>query len=214
MSHRAATLEQAGLRTPAHGCVPAGEKGQGRRLALALLVTVSLVGCGTGGDSATTDPTAPPAGPATTVPDDGSANPTTPSGEGAGGGPAPDGSSTTEVPADGPDIAGGEPFEVTGTLAGVASSPTDDLWLCHQLRTDQGTFALEFADSGYQVVANEVPVQLEITDAETGEPVAGLGADVVVEGIRHPDPIPVGGLSFPCEGVTGYLWVSHIELVG
>jgi hypothetical protein len=178
-------------------------------------VTVSLVGCGTGGDSATTDPTDPATGQTTTVPDDGSANPTTPSGEGAGGGPAPDGSTTTTgTPPDGPDIDGGEPFEVTGTLAGVASSPDEELWLCHQLRTDQGVFALEFSDSPYEVLANEVPVQLEITDAATGELVAGLGADVVVEGIRHPDPIPVGGLSFPCDGVVGYLWVSHIEMVG
>ncbi len=205
MIHRPAPADETGPRT----------RGHRRRLALGLLVTLSLVGgCGTGGDTATTDPTDPPAGQTTADLDGGSGNPTTPSGEGAGGGPAPDGSPTTEASTDGPDIADGEPFEVTGTLAGVASSPDEELWLCHQLRTDQGMFALEFTDGPYEVLANEVPVQLEISDAATGELVAGLGADVVVEGIRHPDPIPVGGLSFPCEGVTGYLWVSHIEAVG
>lgn len=159
-------------------------------LAFGLVVTLSLMGCGTGGDTDTTDQV----------------------GADADGGSATEaGTGTT---GDVPDLADGEPVEVTGTLTAVTSSPEEDLWLCHHLRSGQGTFALEFTARQYEVVANEVPVQLEIRDATTGETIAELGDDVAVEGIRHPDPVPVGGMSYPCEGVTGYLWVTHIERVG
>jgi hypothetical protein len=175
------------------------------------VAVVVLTSCGTGGDDAATN------GADVTVDD--AANPTTPSGEGAGGGPPPDGPATTgsdtgDDTADDTDLPGGEPVEVTGTLSGVTASPDESLWLCHLLRTDQGTFALEFTARQYEVVANVVPAQLEIRDADTGDPVAALGDDVAVEGIRHPDPVPVGGRSYACEGVTAYLRVSHIETVG
>lgn len=140
---------------------------------------------------------------------DGGANSTTPSGEGAGGGPAPDESTTTT-----PDIPGGESVVVTGTLSGVRSSPASEYMICSYLTTDQDVFALEIAARQYEVLANVVPIQLEIKDAETGEPVANLGADVTVEGVQHPDPTEVGGQSYPCDGATAYLTVTSIEQVG
>lgn len=172
------------------------------------VAVVVLTSCGTGGDDDATD--------GTDVTVDDAANPTTPSGEGAGGGPPPDGSTTSSSDPDGDDtdLPGGAPIQVTGTLSGVAAGPDESLWLCHLLRTDQGTFALEFIARQYEVVANETPAQLEIRDADTGDPVAGLGDDVAVEGIRHPDPVPVAGRSYACEGVAAYLRVSHIEVMG
>lgn len=176
-----------------------------RAVAIALAAaTLALPACG-GGEEDTTSDTRPDI--AAETPTGGDANPTTPSGEGAGGGPAPDTSGATASVPEGA-------VTVTGSLSGVAASPDEEYVLCTLLTTPDGALALEIAASIYEVIANEVPVQLEINDAATGAPVASLGDEVTVVGVEHADPTPVGGESYRCEGVTGYVTVSSIEPAG
>jgi hypothetical protein len=166
------------------------------------VLTLGVVGCSSGSGSG--DST----GPGSV----GGANPTTRSGEGAGGGPNPDGSSTSSTSV--PDIAGGVTISVTGTLSGVRRSPDQQYVSCEYLTTADAVLALETADRQYEVISNVEPIQLEIRDAETGQPVAELGDQVAVVGVRHPDPTPVGGQSYRCDGATGYLGVTSIERIG
>jgi hypothetical protein len=37
---------------------------------------------------------------------------------------------------------------------------------------------------------------------------------VNVEGVSHPDPLPIGGKSYRCEGVAGYLKATSIKKAG
>lgn len=139
----------------------------------------------------------------------GASNPTTASGEGAGGGPAPDASSTSTTST--AAIPGGTSVSVTGTLSGVRTSPDSKIKTCTYLTTPEGVFALEVTERQYTIIANVEPVQLEIKDAKTKSAVAKLGQSVAVEGISHPDPTPVGGASYRCEGATAYLKATSIK---